>query len=67
MVAFLTTGKIWKQPNYPSIDEWRICDIYYSAMKRNLAVYENMNGPRGYYVKWNKSDRERQIPYNSFM
>ena len=22
-----------------------------------------MNGPRGYYAKWNKSDRGRQIPY----
>ena len=32
--------------------------------ERNLAIYDNMNGPRGYYVKRNKSDRERQIPYD---
>ena len=23
-----------------------------------------MDGPRGHYAKWNKSDRERQIPYD---
>ena len=24
-----------------------------------------MDGPRGYHTKWNKSERERQIPYDS--
>ena len=24
----------------------------------------DMGGTRGYYAKWNKSDRERQIPYD---
>ena len=24
---------------------------------------DNMDGSRRYYAKWNKSDRERQIPY----
>ena len=24
-----------------------------------------MDGPRGLYAKWNKSDRERQMPYGS--
>ena len=23
-----------------------------------------MDGPRGYYAKWSKSDTERQIPYD---
>ena len=23
-----------------------------------------MDGPREYYANWNKSDRERQIPYD---
>ena len=23
-----------------------------------------MDGPRGYHTKWNKPERERQIPYN---
>ena len=26
--------------------------------------WNNMLKCRGYYVKWNKLDRERQIPYN---
>ena len=25
----------------------------------NLAIFDNIDGPRGYYAKWNKSDRER--------
>ena len=29
---------------------------------KSLHLPKNMDGPRGYYVKWNKSDRERQIP-----
>ena len=46
---------------------WCIHTIeYYSAMKKewNLAVCDNMDGARGYYAKWNKSKRERQIVYN---
>ena len=30
----------------------------------NLAICDNMDGSRGYYDKWNKSDTERQIPYD---
>ena len=38
---------------------------YYSATKKlNLAFCNNMDGPREYYAKWNKSDRERQIQYD---
>ena len=30
--------------------------MVYSAIKRwNLAIWENMDGPRGYYAKWNKT------------
>ena len=28
-----------------------------------LYICDSMDGPREYYTKWNKSDRERQIPY----
>ena len=36
---------------------------YYSVIKKelNLAMWNNMHEPRGYYTKWNKSERERQI------
>ena len=37
---------------------------YYSALKNegNPIICNNMDEPREYYAKWNKSDRERQIP-----
>lgn len=37
---------------------------YYLAINKkqwNLAICDNMNGPRLYYTKWNKSAREGQI------
>ena len=38
---------------------------YYLAIQEwNLVICDNMDGPRGYYAKWNKSDRETQIPYD---
>ena len=30
----------------------------------NNAICSNMDGPRDYYTKQSKSDRERQIPYD---
>ena len=30
----------------------------------NNAICSNMDGPRDYHTKWNKSDRKRQIPYD---
>lgn len=37
---------------------------YFSAIKTwNLAVYDNMDGTWKYYVKWSKSDKEKQILY----
>ena len=29
-----------------------------------LTMCGNIDGPWGYYAKWNKSDGERQIPYD---
>ena len=42
---------------------------YYSAIlkkkkKWNLAIWCNMDGPWGYYTKWNKSDGEKQVLYD---
>ena len=40
-------------------------EYYYSAIKRiKSCCSKNMGKPREYYAKWNKSDRERQEPYN---
>ena len=33
----------------------------------NLAICNNIGGSRGYYAKWNKSDRETEIPMISHM
>ena len=30
----------------------------------NFAICCNMDGLRGHYAKWNKSDRERQVLYD---
>ena len=39
--------------------------ILFSHKKEgNLAICDNMNEPWEHYVKWNKSDRERQILYD---
>ena len=35
---------------------------YYSAIKYNNPICSYMDGPRLYYTKWNKL--ERQIPYD---
>ena len=39
---------------------------YHPAIKKeqNNAICSNMDGPRDYYSKWNKSERESQIPYD---
>ena len=31
--------------------------------EQNLSICNSMDGPRRYYAQWNKSIRERQIPY----
>ena len=39
---------------------------YYSSIKKewNNAICSNLDEPRDYHTKWNKSDRERQISYD---
>ena len=74
--ALFIIAKTWKPPECLSTDErikkiWYIYTVeYYSAIKEewNNAIYSNMDGPRDYHTKWNKSDRERQIEYdNTYM
>lgn len=38
--------------------------ILFSHRKGNPASCDNVKGSRGHYVKWNKSDGERQILYD---
>ena len=32
--------------------------------EQKLTICNSMDGPRGYYAKWNKSDTEQQILYD---
>ena len=43
---------------HPWYDPWNI-----SHKKLNLVTCHNMDGPRGYVAKQNKSEREKQILY----
>lgn len=38
--------------------------LLYPKKEWILTICDSMDGPRGYYDKWNKPDRERQITYD---
>ena len=69
IAALFTVAKMWKQSKCPLIDEW-IKKLWYILIYNgisfwhkkewNFIIFDNMNGPRGYYAKLNKSNRERQ-------
>ena len=68
-----TIAKIWKQSKCPLTGGWikKWC-IYtqLSISHKNgwkFAIYRDMNGLGGDGAKWNKSDRERQILYVTYM
>ena len=68
IAALFTIAKTWKQSKYPSTEKWikKMLCIYttefYSAIKKqNNAICSNMNGPRNYYTKWSKSDKDKYI------
>ena len=51
------------------IDKEDVVHIYNGILfshtrERNNAICSNMDGPRDYYTKWSKSNRERQILYD---
>ena len=71
MAALFIIAKIWKQP--VSINRWMDKDdvvyIYNGILlihdkDWNFAICNNMDRLGGYYVKWNKSNRVRQILYD---
>ena len=67
--ALFTIAKIWIQLKCPLIDEWikmwcihRHTHTQWNVshdQELNIAIFDNMDEPIGYYVKGNKSDRER--------
>ena len=40
------------------------CNIMPPKNEWNNAICSNVDGPRNYHTKWNKSDKERQISYD---
>ena len=55
------------EPTWAPISRWMDREyIYYSSIKKrwNLATFDNIDGPTGYYAKQSKSDRERQVLYD---
>ena len=56
--ALFTTDKIWVLPKCPPIDEGikKMRYIHTVIKEWNPAIYNDMDGPRGYYVKWNESE-----------
>ena len=56
IAALFTVAKIQKQPKCPSIEQienlWYIHHRILSGHKKGIpAIYDNMNGSRGYYAK----------------
>jgi len=72
-VALFTIAKTWKQPKCPLTDDWikkmqyMYTMEYYSAIKKeqNNAMHSSMDATRDSHTKWPKSERERQILYDT--
>ena len=75
--ALFTIAKTWKQPKYPSTDEWikKMWYIYiyiyiyiythtHNGILPSHAICSNILGPREYHTKCIKSDSERQMLYD---
>ena len=41
-----------------------IIEYYLAIKKENFTFCDSMDRPREHYIKWNKTVRERQIPYD---
>ena len=71
-------AKVWKQAKCLPTDEWvkkmwyththtHTVEYYSTIKKWNFSYCSNMDGLGWHYAKWNKSDRERQILYITYM
>ena len=69
--VLFTRTKTWKQPKCQEI--WMVKeDVVYihkgiphcHKKERKNAICSNMDGSRDYHIKWNKSDRKSQMPYD---
>ena len=70
IAALFTIPKTWKQPKYLSTDEWitKMWYIYtkeYYLVIKKIAIFSNMDGTRFSHTKWSKSERERQMSFDT--
>ena len=71
ITALFTITRTWKQPRYPSVDEWirKLWYIYtmeyYSAIKKeHIWISSSEVDETGtYYTEWSKSERKTPIQY----
>ena len=68
--ALFIIAKIWKQPKYPSIDEWikKVWDTFihthstvlpnHNFLKKEKSC-NNTDKSKGYHAKWIKSEKEK--------
>ena len=64
IAAQFTIAKCWKQPRYPSVNEWIKWNSVQQKERRSSTLCDSMDGTGEHYAKWNKPSSERQIPYN---
>ena len=69
IAALCTIAKRWKQHKCPLTEGWikvmrYIHTMEYYSAKKNVVICDNMDGPWGYYAKWNKSEGKRPILYD---
>ena len=69
IAVLFTTVKTWKQHKHILMDfqiknvvhiQWNII----SHKKKEIAIFNNMDGPLKYYARCKESDRERQTLYD---
>ena len=64
-------ARTWKQHKCPSTEEWmRKIHTHNGILlghkkEQNWIIYRDVNGPRIYDTKWNKSEKEKQISHIS--
>ena len=69
--ALFTITKVWKLPKclLKELKKEEVVHIYNGILfghkkEWNFTICNNMDESRGYYIKWSKSNRERQIPHD---
>ena len=66
--VLFTISMIWKWPTCPLIDEENVVIHIYNGIlldhkKWYLTICDIVEGPKAYFTQWNKSVKERQLPY----